>query len=92
MKLKKFLEKLEDIKEKYGDKIEVVMADNIPVVEPIFSAEYPNGKNVIITDKKLWHKPVILNKRGSNMSGQWYYTTYSSTRILDEYIKLFYKI
>ncbi len=52
MKLKEFIEKLEKIAKEYGDDAEVIMADNIPVVSPVFSIEYPNGKNVVITDKK----------------------------------------
>lgn len=52
MKLKKFIEKLEIIAKKHGDDAKVIMADNIPVVNPVFSKEYPNGKNVIITDQE----------------------------------------
>ena len=52
MKLKKFIKKLENIAEKYGDDIKVIMADNISVVNPVFSKKYPNKKNVIITDEK----------------------------------------
>lgn len=50
MKLKEFIKKLEEIKNGKGENIEVVMADNIPVVEPIFSDQY-HGKKVIITDQ-----------------------------------------
>ena len=52
MKLKKFIEKLERIAKEYGDDTKIIMADNIPVVNPIFSKKYPDGKNVVITDKK----------------------------------------
>ena len=52
MKLKKFIEKLEKMAKEYGDDAKVIMADNIPVVNPVFSKEYPDGKNVIITDEK----------------------------------------
>ena len=52
MKLKKFIEELEKIAKEYGDDTKVVMADNIPVVSPIFSRKYQDGKNVIITDEE----------------------------------------
>jgi len=51
MKLKKFIEKLLQIQKEQGKDPEVVMADNISVVEPIFSNQY-HGKKVIITDQK----------------------------------------
>ena len=50
MKVEKFIKKLEEIKIKYGGELEVVMADNIPVVDPVFSDKY-FGKKVIITDQ-----------------------------------------
>ncbi|MCK5465897.1 hypothetical protein KAI56_00150 [Candidatus Parcubacteria bacterium] len=50
MKLKEFIEKLRRVAEKHGDDAEVIMADNIPVVNPVFSKKYPDGKNVVITD------------------------------------------
>ena len=52
MKLKEFIQKLEKIAKKHGDDAKVVMADNIPVVNPVFSEKYPDKKNVVITDKK----------------------------------------
>ena len=52
MKLKNFIQKLENIAKKHGDDAEVVMADNIPVVNPVFSKNYSNIKSVIITDGK----------------------------------------
>ena len=52
MKLKKFIEKLKKIEKKYGDSTRVIMADNIPVVNPVFSNKYPNKKSVIITDEE----------------------------------------
>lgn len=52
MKLKKFIEKLKRIAKKYGDDAEVIMADNIPVINPIFSKNYPRKKSIVITDKK----------------------------------------
>ena len=36
MKLKKFIEKLKEISEKHGSDLEVVMADYVPVVAPVF--------------------------------------------------------
>lgn len=52
MKLKKFIQKLEKIAKKYGGDTKVIMADNISVINPIFSKKYPNKKNVIITDEE----------------------------------------
>ena len=51
MELKKFIQKLKKVAEKHGDDAEVIMADNIPVVSPVFSRKYPDGKNVVITDE-----------------------------------------
>jgi len=51
MKLKKFIEKLKEIELKQGENLEVIMADDIPVIEPVFSDEY-YGKKVVITDQK----------------------------------------
>lgn len=51
MKLKEFIEKLKDIANKEGKDVEVVMADNIPVVNPRFSDKYPK-LSVVITDQK----------------------------------------
>ncbi len=51
MKLKDFIIKLEKLAIEHGDNIEVVMADNIPVVDPVFFKNYPNKKKIIITDK-----------------------------------------
>lgn len=50
MKLKDFIQKLKMIDEYEGGDIEVVMADDIPVVEPSFSSDY-RGRKVIITDQ-----------------------------------------
>ncbi len=52
MKLKEFIKKLERIAKKHGDDSEVIMADNISVVDPVFSKKYSNGKSVVITDEK----------------------------------------
>ena len=50
MKLEKFIKQLKIIAKKYGENIEVVMADSIPVVDPIFFNRYPHKKAVVITD------------------------------------------
>lgn len=52
MKLKKFIEKLEEISREHGEDSEVIMTDDIAVIEPIFSDQY-NSKKVVITDQKL---------------------------------------
>ena len=49
MKLKNFIEKLKELSEKHGDNLEVVMADYIPIVAPIFLED---EQAVIITDGK----------------------------------------
>jgi hypothetical protein len=51
MKIKRFIKKLQEISERHGEKIDVIMADNTPVVNPIFSQKY-FGKKVVITDSK----------------------------------------
>ena len=50
MKLNKFIEKLVEISKEYGDDIEVIMADGISVIKPVFSDTYLRGKNIVITD------------------------------------------
>jgi len=52
MKLKDFIKKLKNIAEEHGDDAEVIMADEIPVVEPVFSDKYSAGKNIVITDER----------------------------------------
>lgn len=52
MKLKNFIKKLEQIRIKHGENLEVVMADNISVIVPVFKKKYPNREKVIVTDKK----------------------------------------
>lgn len=52
MKLTEFIQRLNELSRKYGDDAEVIMADNIPVVSPVFSEDYPNKKSIVITDKK----------------------------------------
>ena len=51
MKLRRFIEKLTEISKKHGDDMEVIMADEIPIVDPVFSDKYQDGKNVVITDE-----------------------------------------
>lgn len=51
MKLKKFIEQLKFLQKKHGDSIDVIMADNIPVVRPVFSGKYPQP-SVVITDQE----------------------------------------
>lgn len=50
MKLKTFIEQLKDIVKKNGDSIEVIMADNVLVVRPVFSDKY-RKPSVVITDE-----------------------------------------
>jgi len=50
MRLKKFIEELEKIQEKRGGNLQVIMADDIPVIRPIFSDKY-RGRKVVITDQ-----------------------------------------
>lgn len=50
MKLKDFIERLKRIGEEYSENLEVVMADDIPVVNPLVSEKYHGGK-VVITDQ-----------------------------------------
>lgn len=54
MKIKKFIEKLKKISEKYGADLEVKMADGISVVNPVYlkNFNFINKKTVIITDQK----------------------------------------
>lgn len=52
MNLKIFIEKLQKIAMEHGDDMKVIMADNIPVISPVFCTKYPDGKNVAITDQR----------------------------------------
>jgi len=52
MKLKKFIKKLEKIRDEHGEDTEVVMADFIPIVEPVFLPDKNLGNNIVITDRK----------------------------------------
>lgn len=52
MKLKKFIQKLKKIELEQGGNLEVVMADNIPVVEPVYLESFLDKRTVVITDQK----------------------------------------
>lgn len=52
MKLKKFIKRLENIRDKHGENLEVVMADYIPIIKAVFSPDKYLGEKVVITDKK----------------------------------------
>jgi hypothetical protein len=52
MKLKDFIEQLNYIEKENGDSLEVRMADNIPVVEPVIRPDGRGKRCVIITDQK----------------------------------------
>ncbi|MFA6552108.1 MAG: hypothetical protein WCT19_01240 [Candidatus Paceibacterota bacterium] len=52
MKLKKFIKKLEKIDRESTTSIDVVMADGIPVVSPVYLDDFINKKVVVITDQK----------------------------------------
>ncbi len=51
MKLKQFIQRLKKIEFEHGENLEVVMADDIAVLAPVFLEEY-RGKKVVITDQK----------------------------------------
>ena len=52
MKLKIFIEQLQIIGKTYGEDAEVVMADFVSVVEPVFLTDKRLGGKVVITDEK----------------------------------------
>lgn len=52
MKLKKFIEYLEVIQKGCDDDMEVVMADFIPIVEPVLLNSRSGKACVVVTDKK----------------------------------------
>lgn len=55
MKLNEFIKKLEKIKNEFGASTEVLMADGIPVVDPVYLNDFFDSKVVIITDQnKVW--------------------------------------
>lgn len=51
MKLKNFIKKLNKIVRKEGNSIEVIMADGISVIGPVFSKKY-KVPSVVITDQR----------------------------------------
>ncbi|MFA5386727.1 MAG: hypothetical protein WC297_03635 [Candidatus Paceibacterota bacterium] len=51
MKLKNFIAQLNEIARERGDALGVIMADDVPVISPVFSAGYPGGEKVVVTDK-----------------------------------------
>jgi hypothetical protein len=52
MKLKDFIKQLQSIADKKGSDLDVVMADNLPVVNPFFADKYIVSKPVVvITDQ-----------------------------------------
>lgn len=53
MRLDKFIKKLERLANNCGGSAQVVMADNILVVDPVYEENYPRHKKVVvITDQK----------------------------------------
>jgi len=52
MELDKFIKKLQGIQSKHGDSIEVLMADGLPIVDPVYLKDFFNEMAVIITDRK----------------------------------------
>ena len=52
MKLQKFIEKLEGISKIHGADAEVMMADGIHVVNPVYLERFKNQQAVIVTDQE----------------------------------------
>ncbi|MBU4369884.1 hypothetical protein KKG58_03945 [Patescibacteria group bacterium] len=52
MKLQKFIKYLQEIRKNHNDNIEVVMADGVSIVEPIFFNDYNGKTSIVITDEK----------------------------------------
>ena len=53
MKLGDFIKKLEKIADEHGTLPDVVMADNILVINPVYAENYPRHKKVVvITDQR----------------------------------------
>lgn len=52
MKLKKFIKKLQKISKEHKTSIDVVMADGIKIVDPVYLENFVNKKVVVITDEK----------------------------------------
>ena len=51
MKLKEFIKKLQEIRGKYRENAEVIMADYIPVVGPVFLSDKSLGDKIVIIDE-----------------------------------------
>ena len=52
MKLQEFINYLQEIKKNNGDNVEVVMADGISVVEPVFFEDYNGERRVVFSDER----------------------------------------
>lgn len=52
MILKVFIKKLEKVARKHGFSAEVMMADGILVVDPVYLENFLNKEVVVVTDKK----------------------------------------
>ena len=52
MKLNIFIEKLQEIEKAHGENAEVVMADFVSVVRPVYLTNKYTGNKVVITDGK----------------------------------------
>ena len=52
MKLREFLKKLKRIEKERGGHIKVVMADGIPIVDPVYLESFIDQQAVVITDQK----------------------------------------
>lgn len=53
MTLKEFIKKLKKITKEYGGSAQIVMADNILVVDPVYVENYNQHKKVVvITDQE----------------------------------------
>ena len=51
MNIEYFITKLKSIMDEHGGDLEIIMADNVPVIDPVCSDKYPGGKKVVITDQ-----------------------------------------
>ena len=51
MILKEFIKKLQNIANKKGGSLEVVMADGMEVVKPLYLKDFMDKKVVVITDQ-----------------------------------------
>jgi hypothetical protein len=52
MTLNEFINKLQIIEKEHGGSDEVVMADDIPVVNPVYINDLIFGRKVVITDQE----------------------------------------